>query len=1055
MDKFITVYKASAGAGKTHTLTQDYIKLILDDEEAYKHVLAVTFTNKATDEMKQRILQELHKMASDPSSPDSERARGVLVKILHDYPAFAVSTIDKFFQSVMRAFARELGRMITYSVELDEKLVLSQAVDNMFSDLDKSENRELLEWLIEFSLDQIESGDSWKIQENISNLSKALFSEKFKVKSPNMSQSADDSISAVRELKGKIQSVISAFEEKCRHIGEKALAIMADSGLDYTDFYRGKSGPFSIFNHYASKERLNAPLNTKLYELHNNIGAWYPKKRAGEAYKYEEAYSNGLNDLLGELIEHHEKSYKIYNTASVVRKNLNSLAILGKVYSYILGYCKENNVVLLSETTELLSRIIDGNDTPFIYEKVGTWIDHFMLDEFQDTSLMQWNNFIPLLSNSIANGEKNLIVGDIKQSIYRFRNSDWSILQRGIEEKFPDKVYDHPLMENWRSAKNIIGFNNSFFEAAAVGASKFYSAKESSAEIAGWSQMITQIYSGFAQNASPKSVEGGRVSISFIDKDILKEVADSVGIEERPQFSYDSVVGAHILQTVGQLLERGYRQKDIGILVRSNKEGAMIARTLMEADPSYRVVSADSLFISSSAAVARIVNTLQWIDNPGNLSMSVLDALGEGVERMTDETLREHLKGMPLYQMCEEIVRCCLNDEQRSDVSFIQAFLDMVLEYSQREGSSLSGFMKWWNESGCNKSISSPDSQDAFQVMTIHKSKGLDFEVVILPYFKGMLDHQANKRPMIWSSKVADVFGYDGPLPVKYEKELANTLFDSDYFQERLETFVDNLNIAYVAFTRPRRELVIIADKPEMDDDGTPKIHAVSDLLYEFVSGGFNDAEEPSSDSGLERIEVEASTGTLNVGGVDIEYEMYHSGEELPPPQESGKSDYGRYVLGSQFNIPLDQRRLKTSLQSGSINEELTLRDNGIIMHDLFATITSKSDVDRVEDPHIREIVRKMIASVDVYGWFSDEYKVMKECTIIEPDGALSRPDRVMTKGNRAIVTDYKFGEFTPLNKKYHKQVQRYMQLLMEMGYTVVEGYLWYPLAGEVETVNF
>ncbi len=1052
MEKFITLYKASAGAGKTHTLTQDYIKLILEDYEAYKHVLAVTFTNKATDEMKQRILKELHKMASDPSCPQKERARSVLVKILHDYPAFSVSTIDKFFQSVMRAFARELGRMMTYSVELDAQLVLSNAVDNMFSDLDKSENGKLLEWLIEFSLDQIESGESWKIQDNILKLSKELFTEKFKVKSTGAALGADEAITVVSGLKESINSVVGSFEESCGQIGTAALAVMEECGLECTDFWNGKKSPFNIFSALAEGEKFDLPLNSKFYDFHDNVNLWYPKSKAKQAYLYEQAYDAGLNDIIGEFIQLHEKEFIKYRTALLVKKNINSLAILGRVYSYILDYCKEKNVVLLSETTELLSRIIDGSDTPFIYERVGTWIDNFMLDEFQDTSIMQWNNFVPLLANSIANGDKNLIVGDIKQSIYRFRNSDWTILQKGVDANFPNQVDSHPLKENWRSAKNIISFNNTFFEAAAAGAAELFANGAASESINQWARQIPMIYSNFAQNASPKSLDGGQVRVTFISKSAIKEIAAGQVAGEEDYLSYHSVVGEHLLRNVRRLLDGGYRQKDIGILVRNNKEGAHVARVLMEADPSYRVVSADSLMISSSAAVMRIMIILQWLDDPESMPLNVIAVLGDNFDGMPDQTQMEYLKGMPLYQMGEEIVRCFLNREQQSDVTFIQAFLDLVLEYSVREGSTLSGFIRWWNESGCNKSISSPEGQDAFQVMTIHKSKGLDFEVVILPYFKCTLDHNQSNAPLLWSSNASGEFGYGGPLPVKYSKRLENTLFESDYCQEKLEVYVDNLNIAYVAFTRPRRELVVIAEMPEENKDGSLRGDSVSRLLYEFVTGGWKTAELPSEESGLKRVEIESVTGEVEMGDVTLEYEEYVSGAGLGASEEQ-PNGFAGYIMGSQFTNPLNQKRLRTSLQSGSINEGLTLRDNGILMHDLFAGISSKADIGNIADLQMRQRVMEMVESVEDRGWFSDEYKVMKECSIIRPDGTLLRPDRVMVKGNTAIVTDYKFGDFVPDNKKYHKQVQRYMQLLMEMGYTGVEGYLWYPIAGKVETV--
>lgn len=1049
MDKLITIYKASAGAGKTHTLTQEYIKLILKDDESYKHVLAVTFTNKATDEMKVRILTELYKMASDEMCADRERAKRVLIKILQDYPAFSVSTIDKFFQKVMRAFARELGRLVTYNVELDEKLVAEQAVDNMFANLESEENRQLLEWLIEYSLEMIEEEKSWRISKDIAALSMNLFSEKFKVKSGDM---AKDHMSKILNLKQRIAAIISDFEKQNRDIAKKALSIMEGCELCYSDFTGASNSPFNIFNYLLKGERIGAPLKPNLYKVYNNVEAWYPAKRKKEAYKFENAYNGGLNECIGALIGLYEHHSRLYNTALCVKVNLNSLGILGSVYSHILEYCKENNVLLLSETTDMLSHIIDGSDTPFIYEKVGTWINNFMLDEFQDTSRMQWNNFLPLLSNSIANGERNLAVGDIKQCIYRFRNSDWSILHKGIESEFPGKVENIPLRENWRSASNIINFNNRFFESAAVEASIIYEplGEEGTGSSMERARLIRQIYSNFSQKLSPRSKEGGYININFIDNGQLKENSsgDEAGI------TYDEVVKAHLIDNVKRLLDSGYSQSDIGILVRYNSEAALVARALMEADPTFRVISADSLSVSSSPVVMKIINILKWLDDPDNISIAVYSALEEGNvnDMQIDPSEWERMKGMPLYQMCEEIVRCTLTKEEKRDMAFIQTLLDLVLDYTVKEGSNLSGFVKWWDEGGKNKSISFPDGQDAFQVMTVHKSKGLDFEVVILPYFSERLDYATTRQPLLWSTAASGELDYEGPLPVKYSQKLRETHFAEDYLQEKLEVYIDNLNVAYVAFTRPRKELIIIAEEPQQTSKGV-KMQSVANLLYKFVEGGYESTNGVSDESCLPGLDVKSLLKTVLVGECEFVTKEYTIGSPVPPEAKSG-NEYEWFEAGEQFVLPLDTKRLGTSLQSGSINDDTTLRDKGIEMHDIFASVTYREDIAKIEDEQNRRLVEEMVASVNERGWFSDRYDVLKECTIINPDGSLLRPDRIMVKGAEAVVVDYKFGEFVPYNKKYHKQVHRYMQLLMDMGYTKVSGFLWYPLAHAVEEVR-
>lgn len=1035
MDKLIKVYKASAGSGKTYTLTNEYIDIILKDEQAYKHVLAVTFTNKATDEMKRRIIKRLYEISCDPSNEHSQKAKKVLVRILHDYPAFAVSTIDRFFQSVMRSFARELGRMVTYRVELDSNMVRTAAVDNMFADLDMSENSDLLHWLINYSLERIENGESWKIQYDIAYLSNSLFSENFKLKSPGLYMNASEQMTGIAALKTRIAALADGFKTQCKALGERALSIMDDCNLECSDFTGGSRSAFNIFIRLADGEKLGVPLKESLVKCYNNVDVWYPKSKKKESYKYEAAYSAGLNDVLGELIALYDQPFRIYKTALCVEGNLNSLAILGRIYSYILDYCKENNVVLLSETTELLGRIIDGNDTPFIYEKVGTWIDNFLLDEFQDTSLMQWKNFVPLLSNSLANGERNLIVGDVKQSIYRFRNSNWSILESGIDELFSESIKYEPMIDNWRSDGNIVRLNNDIFREIAAKAKAVYEPDVEGADKASLEKasLIPSIYSGFKQDPRPEREGKGYVSIEFVDKAGLKDL----------DITYEEVVEQRLLDTLEHLLDErngyGFTQHDIGILVRGNEDGEAIARTLL--CNNYRVISADSLKISSSAAITRAVNILKWIDDPDNISSSIYAALGGDASiDMVSQEESVRLKAMPLYQMCEEIVRTALTESQKSDLAFINSFLDMVLEYETKEGSNLSGFLKWWNECGSGKSIATAQDQDAIQVMTVHKAKGLDFEVVILPYFSEKLDNIG--APLLWSNAASELFGYNGPLPVRYSKDLKHTLFCEDYLKEKLEAYVDNLNLAYVAFTRPVKWLSVIAERPNVTTKGELQQSAVSHLIYDFLSTG-----KPQ-----ENYKIEKDSVSVDVCGENVELERFTVGTPAGAGEKKRES-YSWFELGNQLCNPLDMDRSKTSLQTGSINDNLTLRDNGIIMHDIFAAITNIEDVERIEPESVRMQVKQMIDSVSGYGWFSKENKVYKEASIINPDGSILRPDRVVVNGTSAVVVDYKFGEYVQNNRTYHKQVRRYMQLLMDMGFTSVKGFLWYPMSSEVESV--
>ncbi len=1060
--KMINVYKASAGSGKTYTLTHEYIDLILRNKDAYKHVLAVTFTNKATDEMKQRILKELYKIAheADEQSADtvkerSCRAREVLINILHDYSAFYVSTIDKFFQSVMRSFARELGRMATYNIELDADMVRQQAVDMLFADLDKPQNKELLDWLINFSLENIEQGESWGVKKPIDNLSESLLKEDFKLKMQQFAQDEGENMTAGQQrmlalgLKERILKITDEFEKRSIEIGKRGVDIMNSFSLVGEDFIRGQYSPFKLFENLAKAEGFETSVSS-LKKHYNTPDGWCAKKAARKA-DIQAAYAAGLNDCIGELVELFEKNQLLYKSAVVVKSKLNTLGILGCVYSNILHYCKENNIMLLSETTELLGRIIDGSDTPFIYERIGSWINNFMLDEFQDTSSMQWENFTPLLRNSVAMGEKNLIVGDVKQSIYRWRNSDWKILNSVIDEEFGNTDVEHrDLLVNWRSLENIVAFNNVFFKAAAERSSELYVEKFAKAEndldVRGNASVITEIYSNFAQqmpagklSANSGNRPCGYVEVDFIDDQVLKNMDMEPG----------DLVAVMLPDAMKRIIGSGYSQRDVGVLVRTNREAADAARVLLDA--GYKVISADSLKISDSAVVNKIINILREIDSPDSNALKAYSIIkGVSVESGIDEDKRDMFAKMSLYQMCEEIARVCLDSREKGNMVFIQAFLDSVLEFATRNGSTLGAFLKWWDESGVNKAISFPEGEDAVKIMTIHKSKGLAFDVVIMPYFKLPLSHSNFNIPLLWSNAAANAFGYKGPLPVSATSKLNGTLFEKDFQMETLDEAVDALNMAYVAFTRPLEELIVFAEKTKYKNN-------ISDILYSY-------SLELAEDSfcGFSRLnksfEIGANDEKVEIEGFSIgkplDAESNAALKEEKRKKEAQEDLVETYVLENQLEKGLDRKRTQTSLQSGSINDEVTLRDNGILMHDIFASINSVEDAERLQDVQIREQVLEMLSFVEERGWFSDKYRVYRESSIILPSGKILRPDRVLVDGDTAIVIDYKFGEYAAGNKKYHKQVQEYMQLLMDMGFSEVSGYLWYPKESVVETVS-
>ncbi len=1016
----LQIFKASAGAGKTHRLTGEYIKLLFGQSFAYKKILAVTFTNKATDEMKQRILQELFNLSRTGTKSDylkeimeftgndetwvRGRAREILISILHDYTSFRISTIDKFFQMVMRSFARELGKMATYNVELDKDTVLAKAIDRMFSDLDDPQNRKLLDWLIEYSLDAVDKGSSWNVKGEIMKLGGQLFSEEFKLA---MEACGDDfqkaSVASVAQLKGKLKGESEAFEKGARELAKDGLEIMAGAGLESGDFKGGSRSPFNYLGklaHAAGKGGVEPP-GASFVALYDDMGKWYAGKKCPGAI---EGVYPVLNGVIGKILDHFETGYKGYATARAVLANINVMGILNDIYVRVLEYCREKNIILLSESTRLLNRIIDESDTPFVYEKIGVQLENYMLDEFQDTSTLQWRNFYPLLKNSLDEGKGNLIVGDVKQSIYRWRGSDWKILGEEIFSQFrEDQIKNETLGTNYRSGANIVDFNNRFFEFCAREAQMLFDGK--------YEGPIEEVYREFRQEISGKGMEfPGCVDVEFIPE-------SEEGFEE-------SVLGL-LPGKVAQLLQVGYSQKDIAVLVRKGSEGNMVARKLIEC--GYDIISSDSLYIASSIAVQKVVNVLREIDNPQSCSLRVM--------RMFQNIPQgELLQGYSLYQLCETIIRETLGEGERKDIAFLQAFLDLVLDFTNSHGTNIAQFVEWWDESGIKCTISAPEDMDAIRIMTIHKSKGLGFNVVIIPFLSGNLDHKPLLAPNLWCR-------YNGwPVPVKYSKSLLDTEFAQKYKDEKQGAYIDALNTVYVAFTRPKKELVVFAPEPAMTKSGLSK-GTVSDILYAYCM--------------LQHKGDGSWSGKMKIG------------------EHSANADkqltVAKLVLGDVFASPVDDSRMRMAATSGSIGDGESIREHGIAMHYVFSLIDYPCSVPAAVEKACREgiascsaeellkMVNLKLESVAQYGWFDVDWTVNNECAVLTEKGEERRPDRVLVKGDEAVVIDYKFGtahkDNPQLAIRYKKQVNSYMQLLTRMGFKNVKGYLWYLSEDEVISV--
>jgi ATP-dependent exoDNAse (exonuclease V) beta subunit len=859
----LTIYRASAGTGKTYALTGEYLKLLFKGKDVHKHILSVTFTNKATAEMKKRIIEELFNLSdnqpsgyipllSDFTKKDENfirrQARQILLSILHDYSSFNISTIDHFFQRTVRAFAREIGLQGNYRIELDETQMMEESVANMLADIEKSENKELMEWLLSFAEYKIEEGKGWDINRDIRNLGNQLFKESYKTFDEKIREEMKQK-QFLFEYKAELYKIIQTTHIKAKELGEKGNQLIKKQRLTPFDLIGGSRSPFFFFDKLA-KGIITEPSNT-FKNLVDNYERYTAKKATQEIKNAaENLYNNGMNDLINSIICFFE-SLTAYYTAQELVRNFYALGILTDLSEHIAKWREENNKMFISDSTELLNKVIDGSEVPFIYEKTGTWIEHYMIDEFQDTSNMQWTNFKPLVKDSLDNGRNNLIVGDIKQSIYRFRNSDWTLLAHQLTEDFPNHIQERDLNVNWRSFRNIVEFNNMIFNNIPSLLQDVYNQEVMNSSLPDESKkrnckMIESAYENAGQFvAKPFMDKEGHVKIQFLED------------TEEKDWKQQSVEKLPVI--IEKLQKNGYELRDMAILTRTGAEGLLVAETLLEykeAHPDsihkYDIISEDSLTVSSSLSVRWAVSMLKYINQPDvvsnlyvaqmayamlkrkKLALSDYNIVNNNLKTndifspFDREKMRElrQLLHRSLYESAEGIFRLFETDIPENELVFVQAFLDTVAEYSMNETVDAGHFLNWWKEKGSKKKIITPDAQNAIRIMTVHKAKGLGFRIVIIPFADWKIDQ---KDSFLWCHPTQKPFDKMTLVPVKYGKMLENTHFAKEYFHEKLHSYIDNLNTLYVAFTRAKEELIVIAPNPSTDSV------SIATLLFEGI----------------------------------------------------------------------------------------------------------------------------------------------------------------------------------------------------------------------------
>lgn len=1091
----LTVYKASAGSGKTFTLAREYMTLVIDNPMSYRTILAVTFTNKATEEMKMRILSQLYGIAHQLPTSKSylkpiqealphlsekqiiENAGTALSLLIHNYNYFRVETIDTFFQSVLRNLARELDLTANLRIELNDRQIEQHAVDELIEDLQATDK--LLFRILAYIKESIADDKSWNIIGQIKSFGENIFKDYYKDHAEQLTQLLEKE-GFIDNYKKKIQKLRDSSKEKITEVATSFFDTLDAYGFNADDLAGKSRGIGSYFKkllngNYDDKDLHNSTF-AKCYHAPDNDYEWSGWLKKSEA-KPDNALFGCVSNELVKILEYTEQTYQkyapLYKSAALTVKHLNQLSLLNVIDKKVREMNQDANRFLLSDTQTLLHSLIQDSDSPFIFEKIGTQLEHVMIDEFQDTSTIQWQNFKVLLEETMSHeNASNLIVGDVKQSIYRWRSGDWRLLNN-IKAQFSnsdERLIVNNLVTNWRSNRNIIDFNNAFFTVAAE--QEYTALKEDIPEEA---LQLKNAYKDVKQEVPEDKKAAGLVRIKLLGKEGDND-DDNDNMQERMM--------KMTLDTVTELHQAGAEFKQMAILVRSNKTIQDIASYFMN-HSDYPLVSDEAFRLDASQAVNIIITSLYHLIHPEDaIAVATIHRYSEKyqVEGLltTFEEKREDLLKKPLYELTEHLYKLLKLGEiedMKQQSAYVCAFYDNLSSYLADNYSDIEGFLTEWDNSIKGKSIHS-DVIDGISLITIHKSKGLEFDHVIMPF----CDWTLEKGNTIWCTPEQKPFNELPLVPVDFAaKQMKGSIYQADYYHEHLQNVVDNLNLLYVAFTRAGRNLFVYGKR----GGTTLRSNVIESSLAEVVKelqkkqqpltyqGDATKANEEGTKTSKKTTKKEASKGDIT-----FEYGSLYIDDAKEKKQPVSANVFDTQAENLQFDI-LTTEKLPVFRQSKNSREYIQGDDEeeqkkyyiklGTVLHNLFSTIRTQEDIDgalkqleldgvlydkNVSKESIKNMIRKRLASKQVSDWFSDRWTVYNECSILTKiDGKVvrRRPDRVLKNEEGFIVIDFKFGK---PKEEYHEQVREYMQLLRGMGNEQVKGYLWFVYTNKVVEVK-
>ena len=1052
----LTVYNASAGSGKTFSLTVEYIAKILKEarSDGYRHILAVTFTNKATAEMKTRILRELWDIAYNDQDTDlfcsvraylkdinaeilRQRAKKVLHAIVHDYDYFHVKTIDAFFQSLLTSLAHELGLSAGFKVEIDDEKVLDLAVDKIMTDLDGRDD--VKKWILSYVNMRIDECKTWDATKEVRDLSNQITKEIFLLNEKSLLKELEDS-SNLRNYGIKLRALRTETIEPLQQAATSFHQKVERSG-GYEQFFHG-----NWINSYVKKiveGTLDEPSQSVAGYMVDSE-KWLKKSDKDNADLINTA--DFLRKELNNLENCRKSAARIVNSCDLTLKFLNALGLLGVISKEVDRINAENNRFMLAMTPILFNRLVDGEDASFVFEKAGTIFDHIMIDEFQDTSTLQWDNFKMLLIEKMSQGQDCLLVGDVKQGIYRFRNGDWNIL-RNIKNEFRSgDLQVKTLDTNYRSAENIVKFNNMVFEKAPKFLDKISSTVLSTSD----EDYISRIYSDASQHTC--GIMGGNVEVIY---DVKSTRKNKTGLKSEWKQDEPKLLA----EKINELHCGGVVYSNMAILVRRNTEVKDILDYFSQEYPNIPLISDEAFVLSASTAVQVVIHALRYLQDRNNTASlayvyklttvpndnnsskwpcSEKDLL-DGVSAEYRNGL-ECLKELPLYELCERLIEIFNLSNMRNAAPYLYCLLDEVTNYLEDGSTDLDDFLSYWDETLYRKSIPAGEVEGV-RILTIHKSKGLSFHTVFIPYCNWSIEKD-NMRDLMWCKPKEEPYNQIPIVPIRPEKIMGESIYDIDYMTEHRNRRIENLNLMYVAFTRAVKNLFIWARVRDIEDIGQDA--TMGELLY--LSTGRN--EYIVTDGDWATIEKSKRSNSPQ--------------NRIDNPLKNNREQENVSMCTHKSHVRFRQSNSANDFLSDNTGHEKVSSyiDDGKVMHQIFSLLRTEADLDDAlknlrnagvltsneEVNQKRMEIKQYLNFARDKGWFDGSWVLYNERNIISRDenGSLlvQRPDRVMTKDGKTVVIDFKFGE--KQEKCHREQVLRYCDLLKRMGHKNITGYLWY-----------